>query len=668
MSAKIILRNWMLLLSLMTALITMISIFSIVSTYLEQRKNSYRILRVCGMKKSRIRRMMIMEIILFLLIGYIIGVLSGLIAHKIIMVIQYRYFGLEYLPGYSAEKIIQFHTYSPYLFALLFALLSFAAVAIKEMRAGKQKKKAGKKRVANPLNRVLNFYDQRRIKIVSVVLVLVSLSFGYAYLAASIEHDEGEYSDLFQLADSSMTDIRDSGFDYIIYRNKETDNKSGVNINVDTGVEQEVVDTLSRRDDVEDVQAVITDLTTELLIDRTVETEELRESIQDADYEHQTQGSAEEWGYDFDENWYQYYERYYEEFGLEEDVSHYSMPVVACTDDMLDLLEQYLVSGTIDREGILNGSAVLIVKNGESYLTNPFEVGDTMNLMDRVIKEESDIGQESEDESYVPQTPIYASPVVCGVLEITDDNLNDLLEAYDAPSYDVNIAANVLTTRSGYLSWGFPQSNYNKVCVKATEDADSAALDKAVNELITSKQGVTYVSLYTQLKKMQQKITSNVVSYVFTLILLLLIFLIGYGNILSMQYVASRKRNALLNGMGYSNRQTRRNFELSNLKYLGIASLISLVAILGIQGFLKLVVQFQVFILGYENMEYSDRMKIYDKLDEVFMLGYRIHSQNVIPVMIMLVAVVCLISWIVMRLLFSGRSETVYHEVEENAF
>jgi hypothetical protein len=344
------------------------------------------------------------------------------------------------------------------------------------------------------------------------------------------------------------------------------------------------------------------------------------------------------------------------------------MPVVACADDMLDLLEPYLVSGTIDREGILNGSAVLIVKNGESYLTNPFEVGDTMNLMDRVMKEDSDSGQDSEDESYVPQTPIYASPVVCGVLEITDDNLKDLLEAYDAPSYDVNIAANILTTRSGYLSWGFPQSNYNKVCVKATEDADSAVLDKAVNELITSKQGVTYVSLYTQLKKMQQKITSNVVSYVFTLILLLLIFLIGYGNILSMQYVASQKRNALLNGMGYSTRQTRRHFELSNLKYLGIASLISLVAILGIQGFLKLVVQFQVFILGYENMEYSDRMKIYDKLQEVFMLNYKIHSQNVIPAMILLAAVVCLISWIVMRLLFSGRSETVYQEIEENAF
>jgi hypothetical protein len=67
-------------------------------------------------------------------------------------------------------------------------------------------------------------------------------------------------------------------------------------------------------------------------------------------------------------------------------------------------------------------------------------------------------------------------------------------------------------------------------------------------------------------------------------------------------------------------------------------------------------------------MEYSDRMKIYDKLQEVFMLNYKIHSQNVIPVMILLVAVVCLISWIVMTVLFSGRSETVYQEIEENAF
>jgi hypothetical protein len=67
-------------------------------------------------------------------------------------------------------------------------------------------------------------------------------------------------------------------------------------------------------------------------------------------------------------------------------------------------------------------------------------------------------------------------------------------------------------------------------------------------------------------------------------------------------------------------------------------------------------------------MEYSDRMKIYDKLQEVFMLNYKIHSQNVIPVMILLVAVVCLISWIVMTVLFSGRSETVYREIEENAF
>jgi hypothetical protein len=50
------------------------------------------------------------------------------------------------------------------------------------------------------------------------------------------------------------------------------------------------------------------------------------------------------------------------------------------------------------------------------------------------------------------------------------------------------------------------------------------------------------------------------------------------------------------------------------------------------------------------------------------MLNYKIHSQNVIPAMILLAAVVCLISWIVMRLLFSGRSDTVYHEVEENAF
>jgi hypothetical protein len=93
-----------------------------------------------------------------------------------------------------------------------------------------------------------------------------------------------------------------------------------------------------------------------------------------------------------------------------------------------------------------------------------------------------------------------------------------------------------------------------------------------------------------------------------------------------------------------------------------------MVAILLIQGFLKLVVQFQVFILGYDKMEYNDRMKIYDKLNEVFMLGYKIHSQNVIPVMILLVAVVCLISCIVMRLLFSGKANTVYHEIEENSF
>lgn len=655
--------KWMFVLSFMTAILSMLSIYSVLSTYMNQRKNSYLIYRMCGMKKKRITRMIAEEYVLFLLIGYMAGCVVGTIIYQLLLVIQYHCFYLEYLPGYIVDPIIRAKTYAPYLSALLMGIVVFLVMIVKQVLLP-DNKKIQKKKCRNVYRRVITFYDERIMKVLSIVIVVFCLTFGYAYLRASIENMTMSSSQLFTLEDDGE-DIRSTDYDFVIYRNKNGDIVDRANAYVNTGVSEETITKLRKNSQVKKVNAVITDIATELMIERTKETKELREAIKQADLKYQDKVACEESGKSFEKKWYEDFERYYEQFGVQDNV-HYSMPVVACHESMVKELEKYLVAGEIDQEGLKDGSKVLLVQNQRSFLTNPFQVGDTLSLLERTLAHPEDA---ESDKSGKEQQATFAKVKVCGVIEVPESSsLKNMLEAYCPAITGINIAANVLTTRQGYLSWGFPQENYDRIGLRAADKDNLKAFDKSVRQNINARQGVTYISQYTQEKQLKQQIISAVTTYVCMLILMLVIFILGYANVITMQYEASQKRYALLNGMGVSRKRIRRSVLFTNMKTLVTSGVAAVLLYELFHVMLCAAVKIQTRLYESDKIAQEVKQTWFDKIQEIFLLDLNIKGQPVLGVELLLVIGITGIACVIIYINFAKKQKSVYREIEENQF
>lgn len=114
---------------------------------LEEKIKSMRLLRKIGYSVARLRRMLIVEGLLFTLSGMLLGFLVAAGLYEGLLQIQHHVFGLELYRAYTTEWGIRQITYSPVAFSiiavLIAALISYAipVIRMKSMLCSSDKKR-----------------------------------------------------------------------------------------------------------------------------------------------------------------------------------------------------------------------------------------------------------------------------------------------------------------------------------------------------------------------------------------------------------------------------------------------------------------------------------------------------------------------------------------------
>ncbi len=102
---------------------------------LEEKIKSMRLLRRIGYSVARLRRMLLVEGLLFMFFGTLLGLLVAVGLYEILLQIQYHAFGLEIHRAYSAEWGIRQITYSPIAMSILVVgIVSLVSYAIPIIR------------------------------------------------------------------------------------------------------------------------------------------------------------------------------------------------------------------------------------------------------------------------------------------------------------------------------------------------------------------------------------------------------------------------------------------------------------------------------------------------------------------------------------------------------
>ena len=178
--------------SVFALIITVISLFSGISTIMHDRMNSFRLMRCIGYSKLRIHRMLFLEALLVFVVGTAVGILLGICIYEGIYGLQTNLFHALPYRGYTTEWVVAQKTFPPVLTAMILTavgiFLSYAAVITKVSRD--MNMTADKGRILSRRNihtafgavsKILSFRAVGVLQIISLVCVIFTSVVCYLY-------------------------------------------------------------------------------------------------------------------------------------------------------------------------------------------------------------------------------------------------------------------------------------------------------------------------------------------------------------------------------------------------------------------------------------------------------------------------------------------------------
>lgn len=178
--------------SVFAIIITIISLFSGISTVMASRMESFKLMQCIGYSKRRIKRMLLIEALMIFAVGTAIGIIFGICIYEGIYYVQTNVFGLLPYRGYNAEWVVSQKTFSPFLTPIIAAgigvAISYAIVILKLDRdmnitaaSGKIKRRSNVNTAFGAVSRVLSQRAVGVLQIVSLVCVIFASVVSYLY-------------------------------------------------------------------------------------------------------------------------------------------------------------------------------------------------------------------------------------------------------------------------------------------------------------------------------------------------------------------------------------------------------------------------------------------------------------------------------------------------------
>ncbi|MCH5207068.1 MAG: ABC transporter permease, partial [Oscillospiraceae bacterium] len=541
-----------------------VSISSVMSTSLSERKRQLAMLRCIGMEKRKGLLMALGESLVMVSIGIAAGFLVGIGAYLLTLFIQKELLEMHVYYAFTVHPVIAATTVDPYILpaaacfitGFLATLIPYLIELNKSPVEGlhdntKSRSKPGirVKGKAAVLGKISGGFKQNISFFIIVTVVIWAAVFGYSFFAAQTEINTRSQRD--------KLDAELMGLDYLAQRSEFYALGNAQLNRHNLGLSPESVNVFSDNNNVETVFAAIEAKSTKAVYNSETVDKEIANALSSTNSYNQVligdMGQLKETmsaqGY------------------LENEVL-YNIPTLGVSEETLDMLSEFIIEGSYNKEKLLSGEEILILNTSRN---SPYSVGDIIPMTDIVIDEpefeEFDFSYGAVPENAVPsfyyvfpddpvryEWPCYAfgtrqdySVTVGGIVNITDENIRSFFRTDGLVG---NCGFNILCADSALEKWGLPDRNPTKLGVKLSKNANLADFEKLWFSVIGSSSKVGSSSVTAIRRGLNTIERSNMSIFAAVIITVVILGLVGIVNSVNLRVRRGLRSYSTLRAVG----------------------------------------------------------------------------------------------------------------------
>ncbi len=535
------------IITLFSMLISIISMFSSLTIVLQNRMNSFQLMRCVGYSKKRIVRLLFIEMIIFFFIATIIGICLGILLYEGLVHIQVSCFKLPAFKGYNVEWIVEQKTIQPMSLAILVELItitiSYVIIILKivfTFSAAHHTKHYMYHTKVNSLyrsvNRILSQKGTTVLQIVSLSSVLFICVVGYLYCTPINKGNTVVSQTTLNINNSSKTyevldelDLKENGFDALLETGDTLGTAAYLSPHINYGLSETDVEKMKENG----AKRVLCWSNWFSLVVRK---------------ENYTNNIIQSNAIPAD---------YCEILGFKPD-SLYSIPCIIVNEDALNEF------ATISSENNISDGAVWVSIFGDG---KEFNENNTYCLY----------SFQADSTGWVPENRISTDFEINGSMKLNPQNIENSSIIRNIVNDLKNYSGFLLITGEYANQLGIYNSKYDKVLISG--DSDEKYVESAIASIGAEAGLINKTTIFELKRKAIYQFVFNYLTIIILFILLFIIFIIGFGNILNLSLKTKSSSFAILRCLGLKKNKITKYIIASYLKIPLISSFISGVGI-----------------------------------------------------------------------------------------
>ena len=550
--------------------VSFVSVYGVMSGAMADRQRQMGLFRSMGMSKRSVVKRLLGEALFFDVTGVVLGYALGILIYVVYLKAVNTFGSVRIYSAFGAHPVAKGISLNPYLYPWLLAICSSAlAVSIplvkgirrspnemlfpeKESKRGKKKKSAKDYGIIKKV--VLKNLNRDKGVVFLMLLTGWSFVFGAAFMLG--KSDQDNFS-----AYESLGEIGGTNADYYVSKNFQNLQIGNLQYNRHAeGISPEDLAALKASEDTDTLSAVMKLPGVKLLYQKSTVPKSIEEALDQLETYHNIQDFMGD---------FEYKARLIQ--GYSEEDLLYGLPCTAIEDDFFKSLEPYVISGELDREGLKDGSKIVIAQYpgqeiSEKGMINPYQVGDEVALTDVVV---SDPVVENFDFSHGEVPPGYEPTLyyddtdglrtnvpgytfgekvvshaqICAILSIDNEYLTNVLYAgsfvdNERHAGKLSPGYNILCSVDAVEKWGLPDSRYTDVYVNLKRRANLERFETLWYAIVGKSGDVTSISQNAIRRSILMKDFSNLA--VFASMITLVILTGCFGMINSYQFAVNK--------------------------------------------------------------------------------------------------------------------------------
>lgn len=611
--------RWVLILSGVSVLIAVLSVFSVLRGIFIERQSFVGVLRRTGMAKRDIRKLYALECAVFIVMEIIIGTLLGVLGYSALNAYQIYVLGQSRYSAFTTDILVTSNTLEPFVIAAVFgiAIAVLAYLLTAATTVYKPREKVKQKRPRSLRASFAAVFRQRGvtvIQIVSLSLIGFGVMLGYMYYTRDgkglLNYLKYDYPVSYKVGKNDNFDMKEDGVAEYYYCGSpasfaiQTYEGKGEELiladnNFKLGMDDSTVDQFSGVTAAGELEQtfVISDTEIKQYSDKVVFSEPELELLVPL--------TSDE------------YKNFWDDGNL--GTKHlYRLKTMLTNTAEIEKLSEYVIDGEINIAALNNGSEVVIVADKKFI---PYSVGEVLRIGSVMQNDTSGIGDVVETE------------VKIGAIALVPESADEMLRY--AVKNDQRF--NMLTTAAGAGANGFHNAVYTELF--APEEIDGG--------LIPTSSGAKLKS-YKELKR--REFLENAVEYGGLIMLFTFMSLLGFS--------------AYFSGIGIKIRQ--KAYEISALRAVGtplgriraklladalaipvIAAIVSGGGVFAVQRITEKAYEKVVLINSPEYTEiysFDEILSMWRELSNKYYLDKQLWSVPTIMPMLIILSVMCIVT------------------------